>query len=67
MLVDGSVVEAYWDGGRARVTSRTYPPARAAQDLGLKVSASSGAADVAGLTADILVFEMASAWLEPIE
>ena len=66
VLVDGSVVEAYWDGGRARVTSRTYPPARAAQDLGLKVSASSGAGDVA-VTADIEVFKMASAWLDPIE
>ena len=62
VLVDGSVIEAFWDGGRARTTSRATPPAAAVQQLGLRVQASA-----AGVTADIDVWEMGNAWLDPVD
>ena len=62
VLVDGSVIEAYWDGGRARYTSRAYPPPRSVAEVGLKVAASDGR-----VTADVIVYEMGSAWLDPVE
>ena len=58
VLVDGSVIEAYWDGGRARYTSRFYP---STAPHGLRVFASNDK-----VTADIIVYEMGSAWLEPV-
>jgi hypothetical protein len=69
ILVDGSVIESFWDGGRARTASRAYPPAVAKEQLGLAVSATSGGGGdaVKGITVDVEVFEMGNAWLEPIE
>jgi hypothetical protein len=67
VLVDGSVVEAFWDGGRARFTARATPPARMQQEVGLRVVATlagGGAAD--GITADVVVFEMGNMWLAPV-
>ena len=61
VLVDGSVIESFWGGGRARITSRSYPPAAAEEELGMAVSAST-----ASISADIEVFAMSSAWLEPV-
>ena len=60
ILADGSVVEAFWDGGRARCAIRSFPPLGFEQ-LGLTVSASSG-----NVTADVVVYAMGSAWLEPV-
>lgn len=59
VLVDGSVIESYWDGGRARYTARSYPPPNGSH--GLWVSASNGK-----VTADIMVYEMGNAWLAPV-
>jgi hypothetical protein len=69
ILVDGSVIESFWDGGRARTASRAYPPAAAKEQLGLAISAtrSGGGKAVRGITVDVEVFEMVDAWLEPIE
>ena len=55
------MIESFWDGGRARSTSRAVPPQASVQQLGLRVQAS-----VAGVTADIDVWEMANAWLDPV-
>ena len=68
-LVDGSVIESFWDGGRARTASRAYPQAVAKEQLGLAISATSGGGGkaVKGVTVDVEVFEMGNAWLEPIE
>ena len=60
ILVDGSVVEVFWDGGRARCAMRSFPPLGLEQ-LGLRIAASA-----ANVTADIAVFEMGNAWLEPV-
>ena len=62
VLVDGSVIEAFWDGGRARYTSRAYPPPRSVAEVGLKVAASDGR-----VIADVVVYEMGNAWLDPVE
>ena len=62
VLVDGSVVETFWDMGRARQTQRILPPAAAAQNLGLRLAASSP-----HVTADVDVYAMNSAWLAPVE
>ena len=67
VLVDGSVAEAFWDGGRAGFASRPLPPARAEQALGFAVSAQgAGGAPVAGVRADVDVYEMQNAWLAPV-
>jgi beta-fructofuranosidase len=58
VLVDGSVVEAFWDGGRARTTGQFFPADPGA--TGLRVSAGAGAAAV---TADIDVWEMGNMWI----
>jgi len=63
IIVDGSVIEAYWDGGRAAMTSRSYPPASSMEEAGLKISAVGGG----GLAVDVQAWEMGSAWLEPVE
>ena len=65
VLVDGSVIEAFCDGGRARYASRSLPPARAVQELGLRVDATIGGGEAAGVTADVTVWEMGNMWLEP--
>eukprot|EP01052_Picozoa_sp_SAG31_P010973 SAG31_NODE_611_length_13558_cov_224.959730_9_plen_294_part_00 len=61
VLVDGSVIEAYWDGGRARMTSRSYPPMTTEMQLGLRIKSNNDK-----ITASIDVYEMGSAWLEPV-
>lgn len=70
VLVDGSVVESFWDGGRARTTSRTsnpFPPPRATQELGLRVSATVSGSASNAITADIDAWEMSNMWVEPTE
>ena len=56
VLVDGSVLESFWDGGRARQTARVWPAAGCG---GLRLSAGVSA----GVTADVEVWEMRSSWL----
>jgi hypothetical protein len=53
VLVDGMVVESYWDGGRARTTLPAYGPTQ-------PPTLSSG---LAGVSADVIIWPMASAWL----
>eukprot|EP01047_Picozoa_sp_COSAG01_P050465 COSAG01_NODE_5108_length_4476_cov_14.006854_2_plen_398_part_00 len=55
VLKDGSVCEAFWDGGRARQTARIF--ANTSQD-GLWLRGTEG------VTADVDVYEMRSAWIE---
>jgi hypothetical protein len=72
VLVDASVVEAFWDGGRARYTAHAsaagspdvtnYEGGAGGGGAGVMVSAGAGLKE--GLiSADIDVYEMASMWL----
>ena len=59
VLKDASVCEAFWDGGRARQTARWfYASAESAGGLWLSAGGASG------ITADVEVWEMGSAWIE---
>ena len=59
VLVDGSVVESFFDGGRARVTSRAYDMP---DGLRWRAVMANGTA-AGGVTVDVDVWEMRSAWL----
>jgi hypothetical protein len=59
VLVDASVVEAFWDGGRARYTAHTSGNPQG--NAGVMVGA--GAIDNGVVSADIDVYEMSSMWL----
>lgn len=56
LLVDGSIVECFWDNGRARLTSRFYGNTSMA---GLTLSGG----NTKGITADVEVWSMGSMWL----
>lgn len=53
MLADGCVVEAFWDGGRARITTSA-----GGTGGGIQL-----ASRLPGITADVDVWQMGSAWL----
>jgi hypothetical protein len=61
VLVDGSVVETFWDGGRARTTANGVYPSDASA-TGLQIS--SGGVPAA-VTADVDVWEMGNMWIKP--
>ena len=52
VLVDGMVMESFWDGGRARTSSPAYGVAAPTVSSGL-----------AGISVDVSVWQMGSAWL----
>ena len=54
VLVDGLVMESFWDGGRARTTSPAYGPS------GVAVTVSSG---LLGVSVDVSIWKMGSAWI----
>lgn len=61
ILVDASVVEAFWDGGRARYTAHaSADPEESGGGAGVTVGA--GAID-RPISVDIDVYEMSSMWL----
>ena len=60
VLVDASVVEAFWDGGRARYTAHASMDQEVGGD-GVMVGA--GAVKVGTISADVEVFKMSSMWL----
>ena len=53
MLVDGSVVEVFWDGGRARATAVVFPNGSEANE-GVQISA--GDVPAGAVTADAEVW-----------
>ena len=59
VLVDASVVEAFWDGGRARYTAH----ASADPEGGTGVTVGAGEIDDGVVSVDIDVHEMSSMWL----
>ena len=59
VLVDASVLEAFWDGGRARYTAHTNGDLQG--NAGVMVGA--GEIDNGVVSADIDVYEMSSMWL----
>lgn len=62
VLVDASVVEAFWDGGRARYTAHASADLEGSgNSTGVTVSA--GAIDNGPISVDIDVYEMSSMWL----
>ena len=54
VLVDGLVMESFWDQGRARTTSPAYGPS------GVAVTVSSG---LLGVSVDVSIWSMGSAWI----